>query len=268
MKPIIAIVMAALIMLPAAHAGTVTLTGTCYDKLLPGNVLQFGLNNSGNDFAINLILSPNISGAEVNSSTYVISTLPPGKSANMLFKLRNISFTGSRPIDFVLTYQQGVGQTFVTVFPCMLVVGNATTEEIDMTVTTHRYADSALLNVSMTNGGPNVITANVFTMLPPELSLESGSSRIIQFGPYETKNVSFEVKFAPAVATYTGAIALAYTLNNISYGTFSYVTLNTSPVRGPSYLVAFVIVLAAVVAVFAALLFRSIKKGRKHNAAA
>jgi len=111
-----------------AHAGTVTLTGSCNATLVNSSIV-FSLSNSGNDSAYNLIISPIIEGATPLNTSYAISMLPPGQTKTLSVKLTNFGLNGSYVDAFYVTYQQGFS-FFSAVFPCLVYINKPTVSPI------------------------------------------------------------------------------------------------------------------------------------------
>ena len=76
MREYAAFTIALLVLSSSAYAGTVTLTGSCPNRVLGGAAL-FNLTNSGNDTAADVTIVPHIPGAHTASASYSVASLPP-----------------------------------------------------------------------------------------------------------------------------------------------------------------------------------------------
>ena len=266
MKPLAISALAMILLVGIASAGTVTITGICRNNLLPGNVLNFTLLNTGNDTAQNLILSPMLSGARPQNLTYPIPYLPPNLNITTLIKVVNITRDGSFPDALILTYQQGTS-TFQTIFPCIVDIGMGTSSQLYLSTNTLASKGNVSINVSVVNGGAGTLDANVSEFLPPQFSPTSPISYFVNLGPYATKNLLFTAKYPISSASYTGAIGAQYFLDNLSYARMAPISIVASQPRdsgGPDYAIALV---AAVAIIIIGLIARSSlkKKGRHHR---
>ncbi|MDE1825740.1 MAG: hypothetical protein KGH61_04260 [Candidatus Micrarchaeota archaeon] len=249
MKPIAISALAMILLVGIVSAGTVTITGICRNNLLPGNVLNFTLLNTGNDTAQNLILSPVLSGAHPQNLTYPIPSLPPYVNVTTLIKVVNITRNGSFPDALILSYQQGTS-TFQTIFPCIVDIGIGTSSQLYLSTNTLASKGIVLINVSVVNGGAGELDANVSEFLPPQFSPTSPSSYIVDLGPYATKNLLFTAQYPSASASYTGAIGAQYFIDNVSYARMAPISIVASqPVEkgGTGYAILLVAALAIII---------------------
>lgn len=210
-----------------AFAGTVSITGTCQSNLLPGNVLNFTIINTGNDTAYGLTLSPSISGASLLNNTYAISSLPPNIKVPILIPLVNIGVQGTYVDSFMLTYQQGTS-TFTALFPCLINLGKATTSGIYLSVNASSSSGRGALNVSIFNGVRENFSVNVTALFPPSFVFSTSKSYTVNLGPYQTKNVFFDFTYPSGQASYAGAVAGSYISANATYSSFAPIIISGS----------------------------------------
>lgn len=208
-------------------AGTVSITGTCSSNLLPGNLLNFTVINTGNDTAYGAILSPFISGANPQNNSYPIGSLTPNIYFKTLIPLLEISEMGTYVNYFILTYQQGTS-AFTALFPCLTNVGRPTTSGVYLTVNGSSNGGTTTINVSVFNGVRDNFTVNVSALFPPSFQFIGSKSYLVTLGPYQTKQVQFLMKYPAGQASYTGAIAEEYSAGNLSYSSFATVTILSS----------------------------------------
>ncbi len=244
-----------------ANAGTVIISGTCQDYVT-NNAILFTLSNSGNDSAYNLILSPFLTAAMPENSSYSINALNPGHSISINVNLENISMQGTYADMFVLAYQQG-SNSFSAIFPCLISYPKPTVSEVFSNVEVNITNGIGIINVSLFNAGRENITGNLSLMLPPTLSSISRSNYLFNISPYSTKNMSFSVKMPHGTSSYTAAVAASYTIKGIHYSTMSTFKLSNTPASAAISAYYLIIAGAVVIILFLLfLLFNSIRKKR------
>jgi hypothetical protein len=249
-------------LLGITHAGTVVLTGTCYNYVT-NNTIHFTLSNSGNDSAYNLILSPILTNATPMNSSYSINALNPGYNVSVQVKLKNISMQGTYADVFVLAYQQGFS-SFSAIFPCLLSYPKSTTSEIYSTAHISAIKGEGFVNVSLFNAGRENITGNLSLILPPTLSYISKSNYPFKLSPYNTSNMSFSVKLPQGTASYTGAVVVSYLFGGMHYSNMATFQIGNpaSSALIPTYYII-IIVGVVIIAIILILLLRSIRKKSK-----
>lgn len=252
-----------LLLFGAARAGTVSLSGSCRNFLLPGNILNFTLYNSGNDTAYNLIVSPKIFGAKAVNSTYTLSSVQPGINYTVYIKFTNITHQGSYAYGSVVAYQQGVGQTFTAIFPCLINIGKPATSQVFLTTTNSVANGRAVINVSLFNAGTPQLNVSITPLLPPLFSFVTNSSYTLSIKPYSTRNASFIVTFPISQSTYTGAVSANYILNNVSYSTLALVYVNAQPSQASKTLPLLYIGIGVVILVLLILIILSLRRRRR-----
>ncbi len=233
MVKIFNLVLLAAVMLAGStlNAGTVTLTGSCRNNLMPGNVINFTISNSGNDSASNLILIPRVAYAEPTNPVISSAQLKPGSSITYLVPLSNVGVRGSTVASFMLSYEQGASSYFSTVFPCMINIGNYTVSEIYQNVNVTRSGNEYMVNATLFNAGPESLDVIVSLLASPAFTYLSAPYLTERVPAYSKRNASFELS-AGASADYSGAVAMQYVLNGTSYASLSLISLEASQPAG------------------------------------
>ncbi|MGI0141053.1 MAG: hypothetical protein ACREBF_00150 [Candidatus Micrarchaeales archaeon] len=257
---------AIVLLLGIANAGTVTLTASCSTNLQPGNVLNFSIINTGNDTAYNLLFTPMIHGAQPENQTYTLTSLSPNVKTLIPVELVNRTRTGTYVDSFTLAYQQGT-QTFTALFPCMVNLGQPTTSGVYLNVNTTSGNGMATVNVSVFNGVQNDFTVNVSALVPPSISFASAPNYIVQIGPYQTKHVVFALTYPQGVASYGGAIVSHYIYNNLSYSNLVSISIANAPKNTTGSISTTLIGATALVVVVVLLIARSIFLNKKKRSA-
>ncbi|MEM4063919.1 MAG: hypothetical protein QXR16_00390 [Candidatus Micrarchaeaceae archaeon] len=267
MKPFV-LMLAMLLAFGTLHAGTVVLSGTCGTYPIDG-AINFTLSNSGNTSAYSIVLSPRILNASMPRSTYNVSVLNPGTSANVKIPIANLSLVGSYVMYFIASYQQG-SSTFTAVFPCLIAVGKPATSQIYATVSTSTSKGVSTINASIFSAVQQNIITNVSLILPPGFSYLTNASYTVTLLPYERKNLTFMVRSPEASASYSGGVALNYRLNGANYAALATIVISqqsSSPIFNATsliyYAAAAVIVIVILFIVRSAFLSRKIRASKK-----
>ncbi len=255
---------ALLAVLGSACAGTVTLTGSCPNRVLNGTAF-FNLTNSGNDTAFRLTIVPRIPAAQPAEPAYSLDELAPGSAAAFNITLANVTGSGTYAGYLDVAYQQGTDY-FTAVFPCTFSFRNATSSSVYLTPAVAEEGNgTVVVGVSAFNGGASEVRANVSLILPPSLSLESYGSAILVLPPGAQRNVSFSVGPPSPQASYSAAVSASYEAGGLEHASLA--TFVISPGKSQPVNFGTVALGAAAVAVAAllALLLRSRmgKRGKK-----
>lgn len=212
-----------IMLLGIAGASTVTLTGSCYSKIInqTNNYIQFNLTNSGNGSATNLLLEPIIQGATpINESVSIPLVAPSGFYPERIY-LTNFSSPGSYVERFVARYSQG-SSTFITIFPCLVNIGQSAQSLLGIT-SVNRHNSDILVNISNIADYP--ISAQVAAYAPPEFTI-TPSSKNTTVNQYALTNVSFALTTPQYTnAEFPVAIAVSYTRNGVHYATLAVTTI-------------------------------------------
>lgn len=247
-------------------AGTVTITGSCKSTLLPGNIINFTLINSGNDTAYNLLLNPVVQGAKSLNSHYAISALSPNQLTPVNVLLGNVTGRGTFVDSFVLFYQQGAS-TFSALFPCVIDMGTGSQSELYLSTNTVESNGVATVNVTVTNGANQDIAADVSVLFPPEFTFASPSSYLVNLGPFASKSLKFALNSPSLQGSFTGIAIAQYQLNGTNYAGYanllvaSAVQAAKSPVNYALYAVLVIIIAIILMIVRSAL--RNKKRDKK-----
>lgn len=212
-----------LMMLGIASASTVTLTGSCYSKIInqTNNYIQFNLSNSGNGTATNLILAPVIQGASTSNSSILIPIVAPGGSYSSKIYLSNFTIPGSYVERFVARYSQATS-TFITIFPCLVNIGQSAPSLLGITTVGKRGGN---IYVNISNIASYQIGSQVTVYAPPSFTF-TPTTRNVTINQYSFSNISFGV----STPQYTNAVfpivvALSYVRNNVHYATLAVTTI-------------------------------------------
>ncbi len=203
-----------------ASAGTVVLTCSCPSTILHNNV-TFTLKNTGNDTASNLVLTPHIENAKLSQSSYTLSGIEENSTTHFSIGISNISVPGTYSDYFILAYEQGSGQAFTALFPCLLNMGNMTISEVFVTTNVIEKGGSSDVNVSLFNAGSQGLTVNVSMSLPPTLVPQSNLSFVINMPPFAQRSVNFSAQTPPSGSSYSAAIAAQYLFDGQHYASQS-----------------------------------------------
>ncbi|MGC8587062.1 MAG: hypothetical protein ACP5K9_02105 [Candidatus Micrarchaeia archaeon] len=258
-------VVAALLVIGSANAGVVTLVGTCVDHPMQNGTILFMLNNTGNDTANNLFLTPHIIGAQLENYTYSIAAITPGGNASLYVPINESNMHGSYILYFDAVYQQGLS-IFTAVFPCIISVGQGTVAPVFITTTGSVSNNVANLKVNVSNYFGEKLRINVSAIIPPSFKYISSRYQIVNVSPYNYSQVNFAVQ-APALAgaSYTGAIAATYKLNGVEFSTMSVVRIFKAASQYNLLGIATWASIAVAVAIIALLILRSYLKRRKRK---
>jgi len=259
------LLLAMLAVLGTVNAGVVTLVGTCIDHPLQNGTILFILNNTGNDTANNLLLTPHIIGAGIQNSTYSVNAITPGGSVSIAVPINETSMHGSYVLYFDAAYQQGLS-VFTAVFPCLIDVGPSTLSPIYITTSGEVSNNEAKLNVSIFNGFGENLIVNVSAIIPPGFKYLSNRYQLLEVSPY-THNSAYFALGLPQLSgsAYSGAIAAAYNLNGVEFSTMSVIKI-FKPVS--SYNMLYIAAWTAIIVVVAIILVLIFRAYRKRNIAA
>ncbi len=251
----------------SAEAGTVILSGSCATAT-SNNSLTFILSNSGNDTAANLVLVPYLSGATAKSNLYSIPSI--GENSTIKF---NVSFSprglaGTYSDYFVLGYEQGSGQEFSALFPCLVSIEKDTVSEVYASANVTDMGKVQNVNVSIFNNGPFALQVNVSLLLPPTLIQNSTQNMSVELTPFMQKTLDFPVKTPPSGSSYSAAVAVQYALKGEHYAYQTIFVISGHNAQNSasiySYLPFALMILA--IAVVLILLGRTVVQRRKRSA--
>ncbi len=251
-----------------AAASTVTLTGTCYSKIInqTNNYITFNLTNSGNGTATNFLIEPIIDGANSLNSTLLIPLVAPGSTYSERVYLTNFTTPGSYVQRFVTRYSQGTS-TFVTLFPCLVNIGQ------------NAQSILAITNLSQSSKGNNIsfsisnianypISAQVSVYAPPDFSIQN-STRNISFSQYSSTGASFEfTKPQYTNAEFPIVIAASYTAKDVHYATLAVTTISfggPAATSAPTSNILLFLIITLIVIILV-LIIISVMKKRKRSA--
>jgi len=258
-------IFAFLAFLNLAHAGTVTLTGSCNATLVNSSIV-FSLSNSGNDSAYNLIISPIVGGATPINTSYAISVLPPGQTKTLFVKLTNFGLNGSYVDSFYVTYQQGFS-FFSAVFPCLIFINKPTVSPIYEVVKTTPLKNMVIVNVSLFNAAGTPINGTVYLVIPPTLPFISNKSYGFTLQPYTNETFTFKLKSPNAGASYSSAAVASFNMGDLHYSSMAAFSITPyaekSMFLSPLEIIAVIIAIILLIALF--LLVKSIKNKKKHE---
>ena len=258
-------IFALLAFLNLAHAGTVTLTGSCNATLVNSSIV-FSLSNSGNDSAYNLIISPIIEGATPVNTSYSISVLSPGQTKTLYVKLTNFGLDGTYVDAFYVTYQQGFS-FFSAVFPCLVFINKSTVSPIYEVVRTTPLKNMVIVNVSLFNAARTPINGTISLIVPPTLPFISNKSYGFTLQPYTNESFTFKLQSPNNDASYSAAAVASFNISNLHYSsmaTFSIIPYVAKSVPlSPLEITTIIIAIILLIALF--LLARSIKNKKRHE---
>lgn len=212
-----------------AGASTVTLTGTCYSKVLntTNNFIQFNITNSGNGTATSMLIEPVITGATLanntNNTTIEIPLVAPGGTYPVKIYLDNFStIPGSYAQRFIVRYSQG-SSTFTTLFPCLVNIGRSAPSLLAIT-TLGKIDSNIYVNVSSIATYP--IDAQVAVYAPSEFTVAQ-PTRNITIEQQSNYNATFPV-VTPSFTNseFPIAVSVSYINNNVHYATLSITTVS------------------------------------------
>lgn len=217
-------VLLAIIMVGAASASTVTLTGTCYSGIIndKNNYIQFNLTNSGDGAATNLVITPIMEGAIPNNTTITIPTVEPNTTYAERIYLWNFTTVGSYVERFSVRYSQGTEQ-FTTVFPCLAYFFKGAQSQL---VITGMGRNSSHIFVNVSNVGSYPINSIVTVYAPPSFSVAPQSKSLL-VDSHHISNTSFIV-VPPQYsnAEFPIAVGVSYLDGGVHYATMAITTIN------------------------------------------
>lgn len=252
-----------LLLLGAASAGTVTLSGTCSVATNNSSSFNFTIANSGNDTASNLVLTPSIFGAKPSNSSYVVQYLGPGSQMTFNISVTNIAEPGAHAVYVTAVYQQGSSSVFTTLFPCVVPLLVPTASQVLLAVnTTIGSSGNEVVTALLHNGGANAADVNVSLVVPPTLTYASPKSYVISLAPYGNANATFQFTLPKSQeASYIGVVFASYSNSNMLFTTGR--TLLVLPPGPLSYSVYLIAGAVALVVIVAALIVYSIFRKRR-----
>ena len=219
------------VIIGAASASTVTLTGTCYSGIISdkNNYMQFNLTNSGDGAATNLVITPVIEGAIPNNTTISIPLVKPNTTYGERIYLWNFTAQGSYVERFLVRYSQGTN-IFTTVYPCLATFFQGAQSQLVITGLS-RNTSRVMVNVSnvanyQINAVATVYAPSSFNVTPPE--------RNFTVGPHQIKAVTFDV-VPPAYtnAEFPVTVGISYMRSNLHYATLAITTVTFPNSAGP-----------------------------------
>ena len=258
-------IFAFLAFLNLAHAGTVTLTGSCNATLVNSSIV-FSLSNSGNDSAYNLIISPLVEGATLLNTSYPINVLAPGQTKTIYVKLTNFGLNGSYVDAFYVTYQQGFS-FFSAVFPCLVYINKPTVSPIYEVVRTTPLKNMVIVNVSLFNAARTPLNGTISLIVPPTLSFISNKSYGFTLQPYTNESFTFKLQSPNNGASYSSAAVASFNMSNLHYSSMATFSITSyvanSTLLSPLEITAAVIAIILLMALF--ILARSIKNKKRRE---
>lgn len=247
----------------SACAGTVTLTGSCPNRVLNGTAF-FNLSNSGNDSAYRLTILPRIPTARTQYATYNLAELAPGSSAQFNMTLVNATGQGTYAGQVDVAYQQGT-DFFTAVFPCTFSFRAAPASSVYLTPSlSYGSGGTVLVRVAVFNGGASQVDANVSLILPPSLSAAPGNVSLI-LPPEAQRNVSFQVGTPSAQASYSAAAAAGYESGGLAHASLATFVISPSASQPLNLGTASLGIAAVAVVALLALLVRSSMRKRRNR---
>lgn len=261
-------VLFALMLFSITTADTVTLTGSCLTQNVvnqSNNHIDFGISNSGNGTATNLVLVPAIGGASSLNTTQTIPLIGPGGSYVVKFYLNNFTVPGSYADYFLTRYSQG-SSTFVTFFPCMV---NMQRVAPSLLTISNLSKSGNRLSVKLVNLARYPIRASLHIQTPPTFSL-SNSDVNITVPAYAQINLSTNL----TTPQYTNAVfplaaSVSYTNGSTHYATLQVTTISfgstgsTSPTAPSSSVDTVSIIIIVAILILLLLIVVSLIKRRK-----
>jgi len=248
-----------------AHAGTVTLTGSCNATLVNSSIV-FSLSNSGNDSAYNLIISPLVEGATPLNKSYAISMLLPGQTKTLSVKLTNFGLNGTYVDAFYVTYQQGFS-FFSAVFPCLVYINKPTVSPIYEVVRATSLKNIIIVNVSLFNAARTPVNGTISLVVPPTLSFISNKSYGFTLQPYTNESFTFKIQSPNNGASYSSAAVASFNMSNLHYSSMATFSITPyvakSGLLSPLEITAVIVVIILLIALF--LLARSIKNKKRRE---
>ncbi len=217
-----------LLLLGTAYAGTVTLTGTCTQKS-GQSTLAFGLLNSGNDTALDVVITPNTRSGQ-KMSEYAVNSIQPQHSVSIDVQLPPNLENGSYVDYFTVVYGQS-DSVFSTVFPCVVNIGESTSGNVLLNYTVSYSGKTDTVNVSAYNKGATGITDNISMILPPSFTYLSPTYAMISISPFGYGNASFKIE-NNVFGSYSGAVVSEYLAGNASHATMKEIVLVAQVAHG------------------------------------
>lgn len=259
---------ALILLIGLSAASTVTLTGSCYQKIInrTSNYMVFNLTNSGNGTATNFLIFPVTDGANALNTTISIPLVAPGGAYSERIYLSNFTIPGSYVERLVARYSQGAS-TFSTLFPCLVQINQNTQSLLAVTNIT-KSKNSGNLSVSISNIANYPITAQVSVYAPPDFTV-ANPTRNITLRQYSSTNASFAI----STPQYTNsefpiAVAVSYISGNVHYATLADTTISfgagstASPLTGNLLIYGIVALIAVIIVLIALSVILKKRKGR------
>ncbi len=247
-------------------AGTVILSGSCTGAVSNSN-LTFILSNSGNDTAANLVLVPYLNGAIVKNDLYSIPSIGENSTVKLDVNFSAAGLPGTYSDYFILGYEQGSGQEFSALFPCLASIGKNTVSEVYASANVTDMGNEQDVNVSIFNNGPQALQVNVSLLLPPALIQSSKPNLSVELTPFMQKTLNFSVKTPPSGSSYSAAVAVQYALKGEHYAYQSIFVVSGHNAQNSANIYSYLpfALIIIVIAVVLALLWRMIVH-RKNSA--
>lgn len=253
MNRVLYLVVALALLFGSTQAGTVILSGTCTGAVSNNN-FTFTLANSGNDSAVNLVLVPYLSGAIAKNSVYNLPSIGENSTTEFEVNFSRSGLEGTYSDYFILGYEQGSGQEFSALFPCLASVGKRTISEVYATTNVTNKGKVQEVNVSLFNNGPQVLQADVSLLLPPAIAQSSQTNLSITLTPFAQKSLNFSVKTPPSGESYSAAVGIQYVSGGEHYASQSIFVVSGQNAAGStdtySYL-PFALIIIVILAVLA-----------------
>jgi len=251
-----------------AFSSTVTLTGTCYSKLVNStdNYMTLNITNSGNGTATNLLIEPSLQGATTNTSILLPIVAPSSTYLEKIY-FQNFTKPGSYVENFVTRYSQG-SSTFITFFPCLVNINQNAPSAIGITSLALK---NKLIRVNISNIADYPITAQISVYTPPSFTVLN-STKNITVNKDSNSNVSFSISTPQYTnAQFPIAVAVSYVNSNVHYSSLAVSSISFGGGTGSISSIlegnGILFVILAIIIIIIVLIIFSILKNRKdeHN---
>lgn len=249
-----------------AFGSTVTLTGTCYSKLInaSNNYMVLNITNSGNGTATNLLIEPSIQGATTNTSILLPIVAPSSTYMEKIY-LQNFTLPGSYVENFVTRYSQG-SSTFITLFPCLININQNAPSALGIT---SLELKNKIIKVNISNIANYPITAQVSVFTPPSFTVFN-STKNITINKDSNSNISFSISTPQYTnAQFPIAVAVSYINSNVHYSTLAVSSISFGGGTGSIASIlegnGILFVILAIIIIIIALIIFSILKNKKDD---
>lgn len=195
---------------------------------------------------------------------YSIASLGPNESDSLSIQLSNVTAKGTYTDYILVAYQQG-GTYFTSIFPCRLNFGNSTTSQLYVSTNQTFVGKSLKVSVSLFNGAPGNVTANLSLIMPPGIILSTTTTESVAVAPYKKVNATFLLTPPAGGQSYSAAAVVDYEKQGLHYSSFSVFTISSAPPQRPYDLT--VPVLGAVIVVVIALIIVAVVRSKKSSTA-